>query len=110
MTTDELTAEEQAFRQRYETHVGYVLAGNLKASLGDMVPEVIPAVFEGVTVPRGQVDSLEVKAVYKQDGKWYGETVYDTPDGRIGLRSVWWLRDGVWLAAELENFAVEGAR
>lgn len=105
--TEEPTSEERAFRERYETHVGYVLAGNVKASLRDMVPEVIPAVFEGVTVPRGTVDSLEIRAVYKKDGKWYGETVYETPDGAIGLRSIWWLRDGVWLAAELENFPVD---
>lgn len=110
MTIEDFTTEERAFRKRYETHVGYVLAGDVKASLGDMLPEVIPAVFEGVEVPRGNVTSLEIKSVYKKDGKWHGETVYDTPGGRIGLRSIWWLRDGVWLAAELENFPADGDR
>lgn len=105
-----MTTEEIEFRERYERHVGYVLEGNVKASLADMVQEVIPAVFEGVTVPRGKVNSREIVAVYKKDDKWHGETIYDTPDGLIGLRSIWWWRDGQWLAAELENFPVDRAR
>ena len=31
-------------------------------------------------------------------------TVYDMGDRSIGLRSIWELRDGRWLAAKLENF------
>jgi hypothetical protein len=102
-------SEEERFREKYETHVGYVLASNMKACLGDMVPEVIPTVFDGVDFPRGDATDGEIKAVYKQGDKWYGETVYDTPSGQIGLRSIWWDRDGVWLAGELENFPLRAA-
>ncbi|MFZ0715287.1 hypothetical protein [Mycobacterium sp.] len=36
-----------------------------------------------------------------------GETVYDTGDHVIWLRSFWVQRDGGWFAAQLENFAVD---
>lgn len=101
-----MSAED--FRALYERHVGYVVAGDMKSALADMVQENLPAVFDGVTVPRGAVDGYEIKAVRAEGGKQIGETVYDTPDGVIGLRSIWELRDGSWKAAALENFAVPG--
>jgi hypothetical protein len=97
--------DESRFRERYERHVGYVVAGDTRAALADMLPGVVPAVYDGVTVPRGAT-GRSIVAVFKKDDKWYGETVYDTPTGPIGLRSIWWLHDGEWLAAELENFPV----
>ncbi|MFF3573674.1 hypothetical protein [Nocardia jiangxiensis] len=100
---------DQDFRELYERHVGTVADGNFKAALADMVQENIPAVFEGVTVPRGVVNSFRIQDVRAEDDKQIGETVYDTPDGVIGLRSIWELRDGVWKAAALENFPVSGA-
>src|SRR3954451_16548020 len=97
--------EESQFRKRYERHVGYVVAGDTQAAVADMLPGVIPAVYDGVTVPRG-ITGRSIVAVYSKDGKWYGETVYETASGPVGLRSVWWPHDGDWFAAELENFPV----
>lgn len=101
-----MSAED--FRTLYERHVGYVVAGDMKAALADMVQENLPAVFEGVTVPRGAVNGFEIKSVRAEGEKQIGETVYDTPDGVIGLRSIWELRDSTWKAAALENFPVPG--
>ncbi|MGW5383096.1 hypothetical protein [Nocardia sp. NPDC003963] len=101
-----MSAED--FRTLYERHVGHVVTGDMKAALADMVQENLPAVFEGVTVPRGAVNGYEIKAVRAEGDKQIGETVYDTPAGVIGLRSIWELRDGVWKAAALENFPVPG--
>ncbi|GLZ13191.1 hypothetical protein Acsp04_34260 [Actinomadura sp. NBRC 104425] len=93
------------FRALYERHVGYVASGDVRAALADMVQENMPAVFEGVRVPaRGAVEGYEIRSVRAEGDRRIGETVYRTPDGPIGLRSIWELRDGEWKAAELENF------
>ncbi|MFI0349998.1 hypothetical protein [Actinomadura sp. 9N407] len=94
------------FRTRYERHVQYVLDGDFKSALAEMVQENIPQVFDGVTVPGSDVRSLRIVDVRKDGDTWVGETVYTTADGDIGLRSIWEERDGVWLAARLENFPV----
>jgi hypothetical protein len=104
-----MSSEEEAFRQLYERHVGYVRSGDLRASLGDMVPDVIPAVFEGVDVPRARPAAATIVGVYRRGEHWVGETIYDTSDGRIGLRSIWHLHQGQWKAAELENFDTSAA-
>src|SRR4051794_18551783 len=93
----------EQFRERYERHVGYVVAGDTQAALADMLPGVIPQVYAGVTVPR-DITGHRIVAVYDKDGKWCGETVYETATGPVGVRSIWWCHDGEWLAAELENF------
>ncbi|MCX4098456.1 hypothetical protein [Nocardia sp. alder85J] len=95
------------FRARYERHVGYVRAGDVQAALGDMVAENIPAVFEGVRVPGREVSAARIVEVRAEGDTYVGEAVYDTPEGVIGLRSIWEQRDGVWLAAALANFPVE---
>lgn len=92
------------FRALYEQHVGYVHAGNMKAALADMVRENIPAVFEGVDNPREAPRGFEIKDVRAEGDLMIGETVYDMGDRFIGLRSIWELHDGRWLAAKLENF------
>ena len=97
--------EALRFRERYERHVGYVVAGDTAAAVADMLPGVMPAVYEGITVPR-DITGSTIVAVYKKAGTWYGETVYETESGPVGLRSVWWSHEGDWLAAELENFPV----
>ncbi|AZG47697.1 hypothetical protein [Gordonia insulae] len=97
------------FRTLYERHVGHVVSGDMKAAIADMVQENIPAVFEGVAVPRGAVNGFEIKDVRLDGERQIGETIYDTGDGVIGLRSIWELRDGEWKAAALENFPVPGA-
>ncbi|ORL16001.1 hypothetical protein [Prescottella equi] len=102
-----MSAED--FRTLYERHVGYVVSGNMKAALADMVQENIPAVFNGVSVPRGAVNAFEIKDVRVEGDRQIGETVYETPGGVIGLRSIWELHDGQWKAAALENFPVTGA-
>jgi hypothetical protein len=94
------------FPALYDRHVRYVLTGDVEAALRDMVPARLPAVFKGVTVPRGQVDGLRVLAVRREGETWVGETVYDIPGGPIGLRSIWIQLDGEWKADALENFAV----
>jgi hypothetical protein len=104
-----MSGEEEAFRQLYERHVRYVRSGDMRSSLGDMVPDVIPAVFEGVEVPRAKPAAATIVGVYRRGEHWVGETIYDTSDGRIGLRSIWHLHDGQWRAAELENFDVAAA-
>jgi hypothetical protein len=97
------------FRARYEGHVRHVLDGDLKAALSEMVQENIPQVFEGVTVPGGDVKGARIVDVRKDGDTWVGDCVYTTADGDIGLRSIWEEHDGVWLAARLENFPVQDA-
>ncbi|GAA2454541.1 hypothetical protein GCM10010191_86880 [Actinomadura vinacea] len=97
------------FRARYERHVQHVLKGDLKSALAEMVQENLPHVFDGVTVPGRTVHSLRIVDVRRDGEVWIGETVYVTPEGGIGLRSIWEEHDGVWLAARLENFPVEDA-
>lgn len=99
-----MSAED--FRSRYERHVGYVVSGNMKAALADMVPVNLPQVFEGIDVPRS-VDSFRIVDVRADGDLMIGETVYETGDRSIGLRSIWELHDGHWLAARLENFDAE---
>lgn len=99
----------EAFRTIYEQHVGHVTGGDMKAALGDMLPENLPTVFDGVTVPRDGVVSSEIRSVRIDGDQFVGETVYRTADAVIGLRSRWVNRDGRWLAAELENFAADTA-
>ncbi|GAB2857923.1 hypothetical protein GCM10022221_66920 [Actinocorallia aurea] len=98
--------EAAEFRARYERHTQFVVDGDLKASLADMVQENIPAVFEGVRTPGKDVSARRIVDVRKEGDTWIGDTVYTTPGGPVGLRSIWELRDGVWLAAALENFPV----
>ncbi|MFS2294265.1 hypothetical protein FHX41_3443 [Actinomadura hallensis] len=105
-----MTDEATEFRELYERHTGYVVEGNVKASLADMVPSVVPAVFEGVVVPRGRATSRTILDVRKEGDRWVGDTVYETPDGPIGLRSYWIMHEGAWRAVELENFPVEDAK
>ncbi len=101
-----MSEEAADFRARYERHVQFVLEGDVRSALADMVQENLPRVFEGVTVPGKNVVSLRIADVRKEGGVWIGETVYTTTEGRIGLRSIWESHDGVWLAAALENFPV----
>ncbi|MBA4024857.1 MAG: hypothetical protein C0482_21075 [Gordonia sp.] len=97
------------FKVLYEKHVQSVAAGDMKAALADMVQANIPAVFDGVQVPRGRVLSYEVVDARAEGDLRIGEAVYVTADeGTIGLRSTWELHDGVWKAAGLANFAVTG--
>ncbi|SHN46663.1 hypothetical protein [Cryptosporangium aurantiacum] len=93
------------FRELFERHVGYVVAGDIKAALADMVPERIPAVFEGVTVPGGEVTDARIVDVRRDGETWIGEAVYETPNGPVGLRSIWILHEGAWKANALENFS-----
>ncbi|MFE2123458.1 hypothetical protein ACFW9U_22720 [Rhodococcus aetherivorans] len=95
------------FRALYEQHVGYVVAGNMKAALADMVRENIPQVFDGIDTPREATKGFEIKDVRAEGDRMVGETVYDMGDRSIGLRSIWELHDGRWLAAKLENFPAE---
>lgn len=99
-------SEEAEFRARYERHVQFVLDGDINSALADMVQENLSKMFEGVTAPGGNVVATRIVDVRKEGDTWVGETVYTTEDGPIGLRSIWELRDGVWLAAALENFPV----
>ncbi|MBS9375030.1 hypothetical protein [Rhodococcus sp. B50] len=97
----------EEFRILYTQHVGYVADGDMKAALADMVRENIPQVFEGVDSPREAPKSFEIKDVRAEGDLMVGETVYDMGDRTIGLRSIWELHDGRWLAAKLENFPTE---
>ncbi|MFV9428754.1 hypothetical protein ACNJ7K_09440 [Rhodococcus aetherivorans] len=104
-----MTVED--FRALYEQHVGHVASGDMKAALADMVRENIPQVFEGVDTPREAPKSYAIKNVRADGDLMIGETVYDMGDRSIGLRSIWELHDGRWLAARLENFSLdEGAQ
>lgn len=99
-------AELDEFRTMYERHVGYVVSGNTKAALAEMVQANLPTVFDGVDVPRTAVARFEIHDVRSEGDTMVGETIYDLGDRRIGLRSIWERHDGVWLAAVLQNFAV----
>lgn len=101
-------SEVDEFRAVYERHVGYVVAGNMKAAIADMVPENVPAVFDGVETPRAAVDGHHIVEVRADGDRMIGEAVYEVGGSFIGLRSIWERRDGGWLAAELENFATDG--
>ncbi|MEU1275545.1 hypothetical protein [Streptomyces sp. NPDC005799] len=92
------------FEDVYRHHVAMVLAGELKEVMKDMAPGCVPAVFEGVTVPRDEVSAADVVTARVDGDRAVGEAVYTTPDGPIGLRSGWGLVDGVWQADTLENF------
>ncbi|MCG7631280.1 MULTISPECIES: hypothetical protein [Gordonia] len=103
-------SELDDFRVRYEHHVGHVVAGDMKAAVAEMIQENIPAVFDGVDVPRGAVDAHRIVGVRADGDRMVGETVYTTEGREIGLRSIWERRDGEWLAGALENFAPESVR
>jgi hypothetical protein len=96
----------EQFQKRYERHVANVAQGNMKAALAEMVQANLPAVFDGVDVPRADVHRFEIQGVRADGNLMIGETIYDVDDRRIGLRSIWENHDGEWLAARLENFAV----
>lgn len=97
----------EEFRTVYERHIGYVVAGDIKAVLADMVQEYVPAVFEGVDTP-GTVHAHTIRDVRADGDLMVGETVYDVGDRLIGLRSIWENHNNRWLAASLENFAADG--
>lgn len=99
-------SEIEQFRQLYERHVGYVVSGDVKAALSEMVQENLPTVFDGVDVPRANVQRFDIQDVRAEGEFMIGETIYDVGDRRIGLRSIWERHDGEWLAAKLQNFAV----
>lgn len=100
--TPDLAGLEQVYRK----HVDLVIAGDLKGVLADMDPACLPGVFEGVVVPRGQVEDAVIRSVRVHDGNGVGEAVYSTPEGEIGLRSGW-VHDGqTWRADTLSNFDV----
>lgn len=92
------------FESVYRAHVDMVVSGDLKGVMADMDPAVLATVFDGVNVPRGQVDSADIVRISVQDQRAEGEAVYRTPDGVIGLRSGWRSADGRWLADRLDNF------
>jgi len=94
------------FQQRYERHVAHVAAGDMKAALAEMVQANLPAVFDGVDVPRTAVHRYEIRGMRAEGNRMIGETIYEVDGRRIGLRSIWEEHGGQWLAAELENFAV----
>ncbi len=103
-------SELDDFRARYERHVGHVVDGNMKAAVAEMIQDNIPAVFDGVDVPRGAVDAHRIVGVRADGDRMVGETVYTTEGREIGLRSIWELRDGDWFAGALENFSPESVR
>lgn len=98
-------SEIDAFRERYERHVGHVAAGDMKSALAEMVPANLPTVFDGVDVPRGAIDGHRIVGVRADGDRMIGEAVYVCEGLEIGLRSIWENHDGTWLAAALENFA-----
>lgn len=98
---------QDEFRAVYERHVGYVLAGDVKSALADIVQENLPTIFEGVDFPKGAVDAADIKDVRCEGDRAVGEVLYRTPDRTIGLRSIWERRDGAWKSVALENFPVE---
>jgi hypothetical protein len=94
------------FEETYRRHVAMVVAGDLTGVMADMAPGAAPAVFDGVTVPRGDVTAAEVVVASVEGDRATGEAVYTTARGRTGLRSGWRLVDGRWKADALENFGV----
>lgn len=98
--------DQTSFEETYARHVGLVRAGDLAGVMADMAPGSVPAVFEGVDVPRGQVVDAEIRSLQVTGGRATGECVYTLADRRIGLRSGW-IHDGAgWKADALENFSV----
>jgi len=89
----------------YQRHVDAVVAGDLRTVMADMNPTVVPEVFEGVIVPKGDVTEARVIATVTNGAIGIGQAVYETPAGPIGLVSTWLLIDGSWKADELANFA-----
>src|SRR3546814_2789494 len=53
--------------------------------MADMDPASLPSVFEGVSVPGGDVSSAQVVGVRPDGERAIGEAVYQTPAGAIGL-------------------------
>ena len=102
-------SELDDFRNLYERHVGHVVAGDMKSAIAEMVQANLRTVFDGVDVPRTTVGRFEIRDVRAEGDLMVGETIYDVDDGRIGLRSIWEKHDGKWLAAALQNFAIEGS-
>jgi hypothetical protein len=92
------------FEPVYRDHVAKVVSGDLRGVMADMDPKAVAHVFDGVDVPRGEVNSADVVSVSVCDGRGVGEAVYATAAGFLGLRSGWVRRDGRWLADSLENF------
>ncbi|GAA4672743.1 hypothetical protein [Gordonia humi] len=101
-------AELDEFRRIYERHVDHVRTGDMKAAIAEMVAANLPTVFDGVDVPREAVDSATIVGIRADGDLRIGETVYRLGDRSIGLRSIWELHDGQWLAARLENFDLPG--
>ncbi|MCF8601984.1 hypothetical protein L5I01_01630 [Gordonia sp. HY442] len=97
------------FRRIYERHVEHVRSGDMKAAIADMVSENVPAVFDGVDVPRSAAQDAQIVGVRADGDRRIGESVYRMTDRSIGLRSIWESRGGRWLAADLENFEAPGA-
>ena len=98
----------ERFSDVYRRHVGYVREGDIAAAVGDMHPDGLSAGIDGVKVPTEKVASADIRSVRAGDGEAVGETVYTMADGSvIGLRSIWTLESGRWLAVRLENFDVE---
>lgn len=95
------------FRQLYERHVGHVVAGDMAAAVADIAPATLDTIFEGVTVPRREVESFEIVDVRSEGDRMVGEAVYRGVDGIIGLRSVWERRDDSWQAVALDNFTAD---
>jgi hypothetical protein len=96
------------FRELYERHVQSVADGDVTAALADMIQENLPAVFDGVTVPRGKVLSHRIVTARAEGDRRIGEAVYVTAEeGAIGLRSEWERQGGGWKAAALSNFSAE---
>lgn len=88
----------------YERHVNCVVAGDMSAVLADMVTDNLSTVFDGVSVPQGKIYGCDIKSIRAEGDRGVGETVYDTENGAIGLRSIWEVHDGSWKATGLENF------
>jgi hypothetical protein len=100
----------EAFSDAYTRHVGYVRNGDIAGAMGDMHPDTLATVFDGVTAPAGKVASAEIRSISAGETDAEGETVYTMADGAvIGLRSIWVLESGRWLAVRLENFEADPA-
>ncbi len=98
------TPDAEGFEAVYRRHVDMVVAGDLKGVLADMAPDSVPAVFEGVDAPQGDVRSADVVSVSVDGTRALGRAVYRLDDRAIGLQSGW-THDGTrWLADALENF------
>lgn len=94
----------EGFEAVYRRHVDLVIAGDLKAVLADMAPGAVPAVFEGVETPAGEVRSADVVDMSVEGDRAVGAAVYRLDESAIGLRSGWRHDGTTWLADELANF------